>query len=583
MTGTFTYREAAHKCFRRTLRLTPEFRRAGAVLWDAPGVCRCEVRAIGGDPAFAAFDTAQNYPENGLVLEAVLFLSCPERPEWTHLRIGVPLADVPDSEMFEIEYSGPRFTLRSGGKVLDEEFPFGDPPGEPETADRFIPAPMRPPSPVMFTGPLHLWSPAGRNTWAGDVTVGSFNGEFHLFYLHDRRHHTSSFGAGAHTWRHLVTRDLKTWRDDGEILPLQAQWQTYGTGTPFVHDGRLFLSYGLHTERYPAPDAPRGGTWAESTDGQHFTPSDRICTRSENPSVFNLPDGRLVLFEGDDRQRRLVLKAAAKWPDFDAVTAALPLGEDTPTGHSAECPAYFHWHGKHFLLVGFSGMYSADTPDFTPARDLAAEGVDLYDGLDVPMVAPFAGDRRILAGWLRVGGWGGVLGLRELVWCSDGVPGLRWLDEAVPDHGAWTDFSKTAAVDGDLVLEWTVQPGADVRVRLSGEGEDVELRVHAARRKAELVFASIADYPAATVFPRDRNPGGRAAEHLRGLDAPYRVRLLVRNDRKLRGTVADAEIAGLRTLIHYFPGHAAKEIRVSGAATSRIARLAPSPTAKPLG
>ena len=96
-------------------------------------------------------------------------------------------------------------------------------------------------------------------------------------------------------------------------------------------------------------------------------------------------------------------------------------------------------------------------------------------------------------------------------------------------------------------------------------------------------FASIADYPAATVFPTDRKPGGRAAEHLRNLDAPYRVRLLVRNDHKLRGTIADAEIAGLRTLIHYFPGHAVKKIRVSGAETARIALLSAPPAVQPLG
>lgn len=50
---------------------------------------------------------------------------------------------------------------------------------------------------------------------------------------------------------------------------------------------------------------------------------------------------------------------------------------------------------------------SSDDGPLGPYRDLAAEGHDLYDGLGVPMVAAFTGDRRVLAGWLAGNGWGG--------------------------------------------------------------------------------------------------------------------------------------------------------------------------------
>ena len=572
MLSAAVFREAPHKCFRYAVRLTPETRRAGAVLLDRPGVCRCSVRAIGGDPAYRTFEENQNYRASGdgLALEAEIFLASSEHPDWKSLRIGVPLAEIPDAEDLDITYTGTRFTLSSGGKVLDEEFPFGDPPGEPEEAARIAPAPASPPAPVWRTGPLHLRSPDGIDAWAGDVTVGYFGGEFHLFFLHDRRHHASGFSTGKHTWHHLATRDLKTWRDDGEILPLQAQWQSYGTGTPFLRDGKILLTYGFHTERFFADGAaPRGGTWAESADGRHFTPSGMLFTRSTNPSVFNAPDGRLLLFEGDDRI--ITIRAAGPWPEFPHTLGTLPVGQAAATRHSAECPAYFFWHGRHFLLVGFSGMYSAAEPGFSDACDLAAEGLDVYDGLDVPMVAPFADDRRILAGWLRVGGWGGVPGLRELVWCADGVPGVRWLDEAMPVCGAWTAFAGETAVRGNAALELDMAPGRDLRVRLEGAGEAVEFRIHAAARKAELVFASVRDLPAETVFPTDRRPGGRAVKRLRGIGRPYRVRLMVWTERKLTGTIVDAEIAGLRTMIHYFAGHSVRSVRVSGADAARVA------------
>ena len=94
--------------------------------------------------------------------------------------------------------------------------------------------------------------PAGHNNWVGDVTTFYHQGRYHVFYLYDRRHHQSKFGQGAHYFEHLSTTDFKTWTEHEAATPLDEQWECIGTGTPFVFNGKLCLSYGLHTTRvYP--------------------------------------------------------------------------------------------------------------------------------------------------------------------------------------------------------------------------------------------------------------------------------------------------------------------------------------------
>jgi hypothetical protein len=38
---------------------------------------------------------------------------------------------------------------------------------------------------------VHYFTPEGHNAWVGDVAVGFHDGRYHVFYLIDRRHHSS--------------------------------------------------------------------------------------------------------------------------------------------------------------------------------------------------------------------------------------------------------------------------------------------------------------------------------------------------------------------------------------------------------
>ena len=58
----------------------------------------------------------------------------------------------------------------------------------------------------------HYWRPRGYNAYAGDCMLLWDGSRLHLFYLFDRRHHTSKWNLGAHQYAHLSTTDLMEWQ-----------------------------------------------------------------------------------------------------------------------------------------------------------------------------------------------------------------------------------------------------------------------------------------------------------------------------------------------------------------------------------
>lgn len=557
---------------------------AEQTLLHIPGVMQCRIRAIGSDKEHADFERWENYqgrkPGEGadFALEASVFLFSELHPDWKKCSFGIPLSELDLNATFTIQYSGPYFSLFADNKLVTDNYPFGTPPGE-------LPETVTPPSDAVTESTwsqqliaedknaadvtsLHTWTPPGLNAWAGDVSVLYENGTFHIFYLFDRRHHQSKFGQGGHQWGHLASRDLKTWKHYGIVLPFSADYQTFGTGTPFQLDDKLILTHGLHTgrmipyaemgkdpERYK--QYLRGATWAESTDGgKTFQPSNKIFQlHSENPSVYVKDDGTFLFHNGID------LRVGKTFPDFTMHRKNLfPAWADSVMRNCRDCPAWFTWHDKHFMIMGFSGMWMDDKFDFPHPRDLAVEALDVYDGIQVPMVAPYENDRRIMAGWLDITGWGGIMVIRELVWDDvNNVPGTQFLEEALPDLPCQT-LPADSAVEPNSFFELECQPGQNIRIRLEGIGSALEFRLDAAAKRASLGYAdapppcSLRENAAKGKRSFVDEHGGMARENIPGLDKPYKLRLLIRYDRKWNGSIIDFELGAYRTMIGYFNG-----------------------------
>jgi len=372
-------------------------------------------------------------------------------------------------------------------------------------------------------GSIQYWTPPDHNAWVGDVAPFAHNGRLHVFYLYDRRHHASKMGTGGHCFAHLSSADLVHWEEHPVAVPVDKWWETLGTGTPFVKDGKLCLAYGLHTSRITKDGKyPIGGTYAVSDDGVHFRKTGVLVTDAQNPSIYNAPGGGFELVtsyggtKGIFRSEDLL-----NWRLFDG---NLPFRGD--------CPSLFSWHGHRYLLQGFTHMaYSADGApgmfvDWTDEPDAA------YDGLSVPMVVPWNDDRRIYVAWLcHPAGWGGWLVFRELVCYPDGHLGLKWVPEIAPPVEPQV-FHMAA---GERFSRRFMPEKSGAAVVLSVDPKTREARFADYALKPKLDVAHLA--------------GNFKVGGLRCVDGAYDVRLVVWYDRKADATIFDAEIGGERTII----------------------------------
>lgn len=508
--------------------------------------------------------------------------------------VGMPVSLVAPTggvQAVKVRYDGVRLAILVGGRY-DVDAPRPGRIGWPSSVAgrvlsprvshaRLGPAGVAEISPAMpdardIAGTLQYWTPPAHDAWMGDVALGVWRDRLHLFYLYDRRHHGSGAGTGRHFFAHLSSADLAHWTEHPAAVPINAWWETVGTGTPFEYDGKLCLAYGLHTDRYATEASfvtahlgelppgkrgdgnftfsdlpcavPFGGTYAESDDGIHFRKTGVFLTADVNPSVHVRADGRLGLVTADGQMHVSRDGRLGHW---------MPDGEPAPTG--GDCPAPFSWGGRDYLLQGFFWMASRG-PD-GKWEDWATSGDDIYDGLSVPMVAAWKGDRRILAGWLRhvyPEGWGGWLVFRELVRFPDGKLGIRWLPETPPPVAPYV-FRVT-----DLARPFVLRASSE-----KGE-EDVEFRIDPAEDRAQFAFPkkgetgcrvqTTAEILAArspeTRYVRLNKKGDlpfhcgpAAVGKIRGLDRPFEVRFVQYYDAKSMATVFDVEIAGTRTLI----------------------------------
>ena len=571
-----------------TLRVTADLAgvQGGETLYEVPGAFSLVVRDIDKDPADDLYDARGgnylNFPMTDgrrLVIEA--------RMPGPTGRIGLPLGLLDESKPVKdilVHNDNVKFSILVEGH-LDQDFPIADIfwTKEPPKIDKgrvrhceFLPCAeenaipkLAEPRPI--DGTIQFWSPEGHNQWLGDVVLANFDGAVHVFYLVDRRHHNSKGGRGGHWFEHLASKDLVHWGEYPAAVAMDKRTEYIGTGTPLKLDGKYFLAYGLHTTRHaPVEETsepeqaayfkahgteglfkmadlkglPMGGTYATSTDGIHFEKSGILFTSDQNPSLYARDDGLIGLGRVNSLWYSDHL---GDWKLWD---------KDTPTW--GDCPCPFSWNGWHYVIQGFCTMGASPSGKPGTYEDMVAKGLDIYEGLSVPMVVPYGENRRLYVGWINhVYGWGGWICFRELVQEPDGVLGSKWVPEIKPPVAP-------------AVFE--VAAGEGLKVRFDAASPDAstfEFSVDAAESRAQFAFVpqdgavpripSLREISEKADPPRERIKLGRkyrpddgndfAIEHVRGLGEPYQVRLVHYYDAKSGVTIVDAEIAGRRTMV----------------------------------
>ncbi len=581
-------------------------------LIDVPGMAQVTLSLR--DKADA--DTRLNYcnfrlPDGSVpVMEATVFLSSPEHPDWKRMTVGFPLACLKEpygTHEFALTFTGVRWALYADGEQMDLDFPFGYPDwnsaGSSITIDSSSVRQARLYAPALQVEAraktprdlkeVQYWTPHGFNTWVGDVATGYHKGRYHLFYLLDRRHHSSKFGKGAHYFEHLSTADFKTWTEHEAAAPIEEQWECIGTGTPFVFDGKLCLAYGLHTERIcplaqttlpaqekyikthgcsgaftrAAPGVPIGSTYSVSEDGgSTFKKTWTFFHPCRNPSVYRDPGGKLRMLANNHGR--------GMWESDRVDSGWRCISPDFPPG--GDCTFFFRWGRYDSIIGGFLNLWTkpVDAPD-SAYEDVVRKGLDFYDGLNVPCVTEIGGGRFILAGWTNDGhGWGGHLVLRELLQFSDGRIGSRWLPEAVPVTGSAKVLdasSKKSTGTEAFLLTFTVTPEivpeGKIAVDLWSAAERCRFGIDLQSGRAQ--FATVKS-DGTEDRQKSLRAGGRinetrqfAIENLIATDKPFQVRLIIKFDPKAGGSLVDAEIAGSRTMIAFWPKLSVSDISFS--------------------
>ncbi|WP_214228327.1 hypothetical protein [Pedobacter sp. B4-66] len=556
----------------------------------------------------------QNYPAFPMpdgsipVLEAALRLHSPTESKGPRdMPIGIPLAMLkkPQGEHeVVLHFSGVRWTLYVDNELLDNDFALGYPKwGEQSTweidpsivakAEIFFPG-IEPQKVALQTprtsDEIQYWTPSGHNTWVGDVATFYHKGRYHLFYLFDRRGHASKFGKGAHYFEHLSTTDFKTWTEHDAATPIEEQWETLGTGTPFIFDNKLCISYGLHTTRiYPKeqttlplqweyynkhgvtgsfrydtiPGYPAGSTYSISEDGiSNFKKTKILFHPCENPSVYTDPEGRL----------RMLANYGAKgtWGSNSIDGGWRSINPDFPPG--GDCTFFFRWGNYDYVIGGFTGFWSkpakASEDKFV---DGVKAGLDFYNGMNVPAVTEINDGRFLLAGWIPMAGWGGSLTIHEMVQSPDGRIGTKWMEEIIPATQKEKSLAKEiketssfATGSSSFLLTFDVEPGTDLTGKLGalflgadGENHACEVQISPKARKAQYGKGQLKHFSAAEKSLREGgSPTGvrnYAIENLANTDKPFTVRMIVKYEDKFGGSQIDTEIAGQRTMIAFRP------------------------------
>ena len=174
---------------------------------------------------------------------------------------------------------------------------------------------------------------------------------------------------------------------------------------------------------HDTPNAGGGVFKAVSTDGIHYIKDSKpLIPHAGDCTVF--PDEATGLFHlvtGDDQGLRdYVSSDLANWQKQEKVFFA---------GNGC-CPHHFKWNDWYYFVLNHGFSKSRN-----PAGPWTALQPTYVSQIAFPKTAAFTGNRRLMAGWLPDGGWGGDTVVLEMVQNVDGSLGTKFVPEMIPNAG----------------------------------------------------------------------------------------------------------------------------------------------------
>ena len=257
------------------------------------------------------------------------------------------------------------------------------------------------------------WCP-GNGIFVGDCMPYRRADEYHVLYLKDRHHHKSKWGQGAHQWEHISTKDFKLWKVHPMAVELTKKEEgSICTGSWICHDGKEYLYYTIRKGKgNPAPICR-----SVSTDGYHFVKDESFSfvvsekydgVIARDPKVFKGEDGlyHMLLTTTLSKEKNGCLAHYVS-SDMEHWEEALEPIYIVPNTDHPECPDYFKYNGKYYLIFSLRGRARYFVSD-RPFDGFEAVTEELIPCAGVPKCAEWDG-RLVFTGFKPIDGYAGTM------------------------------------------------------------------------------------------------------------------------------------------------------------------------------
>ena len=257
------------------------------------------------------------------------------------------------------------------------------------------------------------WYP-GNGVFVGDCMPYVRDDEYHVLYLKDRHHHKSKWGMGAHQWEHISTKDFKTWSIHPMAVPITSEEEGSICTGSWIRDGKKeYLFYTVRRKRgLPAIIAR-----SISEDGYHFkkdksfgfTVSEKYeGSITRDPKVIKGEDGLYHMFLTTVLVKEN-LGCLAHYISTDLESwyeAEKPIHVVENSDHP-ECPDYFKYQGKYYLVFSLRGRARYLVSD-KPFDGFEAIDNTLIPCAGVPKCAEW-NTRLVFTGFKAIDGYAGSM------------------------------------------------------------------------------------------------------------------------------------------------------------------------------
>jgi len=336
-------------------------------------------------------------------------------------------AKVEEKDTLEIVLMPHRIELYVDGALSDEEWPNGNllySLGDEIYSDiklcteEYREHTQKAPNVITTFENAEGWRP-GNGVYVGDCMPYRRGEEYHVLYLKDRHHHKSKWGLGAHQWEHISTKDFKTWSVHPMAIPITKPFEgSICTGSHIKHQDKEYLFYTVRMGRGIAAPVLRcvseDGYHFEKDDSFGFTISDKyLVARARDPKVIKGEDGLFHMFlttglvkEEKGCLAHYVSADLDKWEEIEPIYIA-------PTEAQPECPDYFAYNGKYYLVFSLKGKAHYMISD-KPFEGFVMPADPVIPCETVPKCAEWNG-RLIFTGFKMIGGYAGTMTFKAAV------------------------------------------------------------------------------------------------------------------------------------------------------------------------